>query len=47
LLCSRFCSIFGCLVVPVTAMETMAPEPLWRKSGISGFNNKDFQPVTA
>jgi hypothetical protein len=47
LLCSRFCSIFGCLAVPFTAMETTVPEPLRRKNGISGFNRKDFHPVTA
>ena len=47
LLCRRFCSIFGCLAVPVTAMEITAPEPLWRKNGISGLSSMDFQPVTA
>jgi hypothetical protein len=45
--CSIFCSIFGCLAVPVTATETMAPASLWRKRGISGFSNADFHPVAA
>jgi hypothetical protein len=45
--CSIFCSIFGCLAVPVTATETMALASLWRKKGISGFSNADFHPVAA
>jgi hypothetical protein len=45
--CSRFCSIFGCLAVPNTAMETMAPLAPWWKKGLRGLSSTDFQPVTA